>query len=175
MSCIPLTDSRNTAIYRELMERETKGATEWDKQYSSDAPWVTPSMDQMINLGSFGKYAKKMAAFNPVEDQLLALREERKNVAQEFSAFSKATLARQSEIPVSQSSVDVWGDAAWHTQPKKDYGSPSTYQKDQQLAGQAPTWVRRKWDIDHQGFGFLPAHVTSRSLEFASVFRSPRA
>lgn len=47
MSCIPLTDSRNTAIYRELMERETKGATAWDKQYSTDAVHSKPTMDQM--------------------------------------------------------------------------------------------------------------------------------
>ena len=115
-----------------------------------------------------------MAAFNPVEDQLRALREEKTNVELEFSEFSKSTLAKYSEAPVSQASVDVWGDAAWHTQAKKAFGSPSTYQKDEQLAMQSPTWVRRKWDIDHQGFGFLPAHVTSRSLEFASAFRIPR-
>lgn len=120
------------------------------------------------------KYAKKMAAFNPVEDQLHALREEKSNVSVEFSSFSKSSLAKYSEAPVSQASVDVWGNDAWHTQKKQSYGSPSTYKKDEQLSMQSPMWVRRKWDIDHQGFGFLPAHVTSRSLEFADAFRVPR-
>ena len=44
-----LTDSRNTAIYRELMERERVGATRWDQTYGADAisTEVQPSMDEM--------------------------------------------------------------------------------------------------------------------------------
>ena len=31
------------------------------------------------------------------------------------------------DVPVSAMSVKVWGDAAWHSQPKKAEGAPATF------------------------------------------------
>ena len=67
----------------------------------------------------------------------------------------------------SQASVNVWGDAAWHSQTKQEFGSPGSYSP---MAMNNPSWVRRQWGIDHQSHSAIPAHITTKHLEFAEKF-----
>ena len=59
-------------------------------------------------------------------------------------------------------SVNIWGDKAWHSQPKKEKGAPAKYSP---YAAPMPRWHKRRWDIDHMQFvreGLAPAHVKAR-------------
>ena len=105
-----------------------------------------------------------------VYPQLAALRAEKLAAKEEVEAFTKKTYPQYNPIPVSQASVNVWGDAAWHSQPKQAVGSPSSFNP---YNMNNPTWVRRQWGIDHQSTSFIPAHVTTRSREFAEAFAAP--
>ena len=181
-----------------------------------------PSRD-IINIGGFSKYAKKVQSFTPMEAQLQALKEERQNVTRELNDFTKAVYPQFTDIPVSQvcpcakgvlphlcscrlnaapadalthachvtltrsrahalltrsryapslthgsqASINVWGDAAWHSQTKKEHGSPGSYSPMQM---NNPSWVRRQWGIDHQSHSSIPAHITTKHLEFAEKF-----
>ena len=60
-----------------------------------------PSRD-IINIGGFSKYAKKVQSFTPMEAQLQALKEERQNVTRELNDFTKAVYPQFTDIPVSQ-------------------------------------------------------------------------
>lgn len=171
MSAIPLTDMRNTLVYRELLNRANKGIAEWDKQYGRDASTTKPTQDQMINLGSFMKYEKKVAALGTVEDQLRTLRDEHKLMTHEVTDFSTKWMPKHSRYPVSQASIDVWGDAAWHTQARQECGSPSSHKRNPEIEAIEATLVRPKWGINHQGTHYyLPAHITARSAEFTQKF-----
>ena len=59
-------------------------------------------------------------------------------------------------------SVSVWGDAAWHSQPKKEQGAPATFTPYKPPYNR---WTKRRWDVDHQLHvreGLGPAHVNAR-------------
>ena len=126
-----------------------------------------PSMNAMINLGSFSKYAGKVQKFADQESMLQSLKEERLRAVAERDAYTKKVHPKHTDIPVSQSSVLIFGDSAWHSQPKKAYGAQSTFSP----SPASPDWVRRKWGIDHNLASFIPAHVTTQRLEFQSHFR----
>ena len=124
-------------------------------------------MDAMINLGSFSKYGVKVQKFSDSESMLVSLREERKKAAAELEAYSKKIYPKYTDVPVSQASVEIFGEEAWHSQARQSRGAESTYSPSMP---QSPDWVRRKWGIDHQSHNFIPAHITTKRLEFAKAF-----
>ena len=124
-------------------------------------------MNAMINLGSFAKYAGKVQKFADQQSMLDSLREERLRAVAEREVYTKKIHPKHTDIPVSQSSVLIFGESAWHSQPKKAFGAESTYSP----MPASPDWVRRKWGIDHQSTSFIPAHITTQRLEFQSQFR----
>lgn len=63
---------------------------------------------------------------------------------------------------MSAMSVKVWGDAAWHSQPKKAEGAPATFSPYEPPPNR---WTKRRWDVDrilHVREGLGPAHVHAR-------------
>ena len=98
----------------------------------------------------------------PLRLTVRELRKEARAQSANVTRYEKAVYPKLTDVPVSESSVKIWGDKAWHSQPKKGAGAPATY---------APydfpknRWTKRQWDVDHmmhvrEGLG--PAHVTAR-------------
>ena len=54
---VPLYDGLGLRIYRELMNREAKAATDWAFHYGPEALQKPPDPNMMINLGKFSKRA----------------------------------------------------------------------------------------------------------------------
>ena len=62
MSSLPLNDSRNTAIHRDNLTREAALAQSWYTNYGNPEVQRSPSMDQLINLGTFSRYQSQVAS-----------------------------------------------------------------------------------------------------------------
>lgn len=158
---IPLQDSMGLQIYRELMHRESRCAANWHFEYGPDALQKPPDPNSMINLGKFSKFASVPM---PLDVQLRELKKEKAQQAAMISRYEKESFPKESDKPVSQMSVDLWGDAAWHTQPKQAEGAPATYERWQPKPAR---WYQRKWDVDHMQYvqeGLGPAHVNAREV-----------
>ena len=100
----------------------------------------------------------------PLDVQLRALKQERRAQTAEMTRYEKQVYPTRTDIPVSELSVKVFGDAAWHSQPKNDQPAPSTYQAWQPRVDK---WNKRRWDVDHMQFvreGLAPAHVFAREI-----------
>jgi hypothetical protein len=143
----------------QLMHRESRCAAQWHVNYGSESLKKAPDPDMMINLGKFSKFASVPM---PLEMQLHALREERKIQTAIGDTFERKSFPRSSDTPVSEVSVNLWGDKAWHSQPKRGSGAPA---KHKHFEPPPQRWTRRKWDIDSMQFvreGLAPAHVHAR-------------
>ena len=60
--------------------------------------------------------------------------------------YEKATYPQLSDVPVSETSVKIFGEAAWHSQPKNGTGVPPSYEPPPPLDAK---WTKRRWDVDH--------------------------
>ena len=100
MSALSLIDSKNLHIFRELTHRAEAGANDWYLNFGPGSMGRRPPSRDIINIGGFSKYAKKVQSFTPMEAQLQALKEERQNVTRELNDFTKAVYPQF--IPVSQ-------------------------------------------------------------------------
>lgn len=158
---VPLYDATGLRIYRELMHREQRCSTLWRGNYGPEALQRKPDPELMQNLGKFEKFASVPM---PLDVQLRALQAERKEQGKSARTIEENSFPKLAKFPVSQLAVDLWGDAAWHTQEKKAKGEPAPY------APPPPPsyrWSRRAWNVDHARYereGLGPAHVTARSL-----------
>jgi len=166
MSALALS-GKNMHIYCELMSREAKGTKKWDFEYGPRSLTRTPSQQEMLNLGTFSKYQLKMssASMSPMAGQLEALRAERRKAQHEFQSFTKKHLPKHSDLPVSASSVEVWGANAWHARPITT-PSTSTYESPITIS---PEWTRRKWAVDRQHHCMVPGPIDEKMLRSAST------
>ena len=171
---VPLYDGRGLRIYRELMEREMRCAANWHVNYGPEAQQRSPDASTMINLGNFSKFASVPM---PLDVQLRELRKEQRAQSAKVTRFEKATYPKLTDIPVSEASVAIWGDKAWHSQSKKPKGAPSTF-----ASFQPPPIKRskRRWDVDHIQHvreKLKPAHVHAllRRLEESPLHAPPKA
>ena len=158
---VPLQDSMGLRIYRELMHRENRCAAGWHHNYGPEALQKAPDPQSMINLGKFSKFASVPM---PLDVQLRELRRERQDQSQKITAYERSAFPKESDAPVSQMSVELWGDDAWHSQPKQDKGAPATYEPYNPTKAR---WDRKKWDVDRIQYvreGLGPAHVNAREV-----------
>lgn len=166
---VPLYDATGLRIYRELMGRETRCATSWHSNYGPEALQRTPDPTLMQNLGKFEKYSSVPM---PLDVQLRALKQERRAQSAKTTRFEQATFPQYSTLPVSQLSVDIWGNAAWHSQPKQESGAAAS-----NVPSSLPShrWTKRTWSIDHVSYlneSLRPAHVNSRENKEGLVRKS---
>ena len=84
------------------MTRAEAGANDWYLNFGPGSMGRRPPSRDIINIGGFSKYAKKVQSFTPMEAQLQALKEERQNVTRELNDFTKAVYPQFTDIPVSQ-------------------------------------------------------------------------
>ena len=75
-----------------------------------------------------------------------ALKKEKAIQAAEIAKYENETYPTVTDIPVSETSVKIFGESAWHTQPKKDAGAPPTYVPPEHPQWE---WTKRRWDVDH--------------------------
>lgn len=156
---VPLYDATGLRIYRELMGRETRCATNWHSNYGPEALQRKPNPLLMENLGRFEKYASVPM---PLDVQLRALKQERRAQSAKTTRFERETFPQYSTLPVSQVSVNIWGNEAWHSQPKQAQGAAASYVP---MKPPSHRWTKRTWSIDHVSYlneGLRPAHVNSR-------------
>jgi len=158
---VSIYDSVGLLVYRELMSRENRCAANWEVNYGPAALQKSPDPQTMMNLGTFAKFASVPM---PLEVQLRELQRERKEHNTLIDTVEKKTFPKRSDAPVSQMSVDLWGDKAWHSQPKKAQGAAPTHRP---FTAPNPRWAKRQWDVD--GMQFVKetvgaAHVNSRLM-----------
>ena len=97
--------------------------------------------------------------------QLRELQKERATQAVKTRSFERVTFPKETDIPVSEMSVGVWGEDAWHSQKpptKNPGGAPATYKP---FEPPYTRWSKKKWDVDKMQYvreGLGPAHVNSR-------------
>ena len=160
MISLPRSPFASSCLVRlQLMHRENRCAANWHVNYGEEALKKSPDPEMMMNLGKFSKFASVPM---PLDMQLHALREERKTQAAEMTSYEKRSFPRSSDTPVSEMSVNLWGDRAWHTQPKQERGAPCTFKP---YTPPPSRWDMRKWDIDGIQFkreGLKSAHVHAR-------------
>ena len=91
------------------------------------------------------------------------LRKEKRAQSAKITRYEKATYPKVTDIPVSEASVKIWGEKAWHSQTKAGDGAASSYTP---WWTPPPTrWTKRRWDVDHMQHvreGLGPAHVNAR-------------
>jgi len=156
---VPLYDATGLRIYRELMHRETKCAADWHRNYGPEALQRVPDPITMLNLGKFSKFQSMPM---PLDVQLRELRKEKRAQSAKVTRYEKATYPQRSDIPVSETSVRIWGEKAWHSQPKKGNGAPASFSPYLQPVHK---FTRRKWDVDriqHTRESLGVAHVHAR-------------
>ena len=163
---VPLTDTTGLNIYRELANREDRVAAAWFVNYGPEALQRKPDASVMLNLGKFSKLASVPM---PLDVQLRELRKESKLQAEAITTFEKNTFPTLCEKPVSELSVNWFGEKAWHTQkpsPETPNGAPATYKKWE--PANPPKWTKKKWDVDKVQYvreTLGAAHVKARTLK----------
>ena len=84
------------------------------------------------------------------------------------AAFEATTYPFKSTRPVSQASVGVYGDKAWHTQPKQELGAPAAVREEEK----PHRFPQRKWSIEHEHYKYesmQPHHVTGRLRRLGEI------
>ena len=80
---------------------------------------------------------------------------------QDSKDFEQASYPFKSQRPVSQASVGVYGEGAWHTQPKQEVGAPAAIPSPEK----PPRFSQRIWSVEHEHYKYesmQPHHVTGR-------------
>ena len=78
-----------------------------------------------------------------------------------LSDSEAASYPFKSERPVSQASVGVYGESAWHTQPRQEVGAPAAIPSPEK----PPRFSQRIWSVEHEHYKYesmQPHHVTGR-------------
>jgi len=140
---VPLTDSLGLCIYRELMHREQNALATWHLTYGPEAINKAPNPDSMLNMGKFSKISSMPM---PLNVQLQSVKAERRAQSAKITRYERSIFPQRSDVPVSESSVKIFGDAAWHSQPKKSTGAPATFQP--YVPPHSRFGTKRVWDVD---------------------------
>ena len=143
------------------MHREGRSAADWRANYGKEAISKPPNPELMVNLGKFSKFASVPM---PLDVQLRSIKQERMVQSAELTQYEKVTYPKKADYPVSEMSVEKYGDAAWHSQPKQEKGAPFTYQP---WEPPKHRWDKRRWDVERIQFvreGLAPAHVAAREI-----------
>ena len=121
-----------------------------------------PLCEPLSPVAPLALLAHRLAPLRVLLITVRELRRERSVQAANITRFEKATYPHRTDAPVSEMSVKIYGEAAWHSQPKKGNGAPATYAPPQPPANR---WTKRKWDVDrmqHVQEGLGPVHVHGR-------------
>jgi hypothetical protein len=96
-----------------------------------------------------------------LSSQLKMMKEANRQQDHDSRAFEAAAYPFKSERPVSQASVSVYGEGAWHTQPRKEVAAPAAIPE----PVKPPRFAQRIWSVEHEHYkmeSLLPHHVTGR-------------
>ena len=66
--------------------------------------------------------------------------------AAKVTSYEKSVYPKVTDVPVSELSVKIWGDAAWHSQPK---GEAAASSHAPMFPPHGARWTKRRWDVDH--------------------------
>ena len=96
-----------------------------------------------------------------LSSQLKMMKEANRQQNQDSRDFEAASYPFKSERPVSQASVGVYGESAWHTQPRQEVGAPAAIPSPKK----PPRFSQRIWSVEHEHYKYeslQPHHVTGR-------------
>ena len=93
--------------------------------------------------------------------QLKMMKESNRQQNRDSAAFEATSYPFKSQRPVSQASIDLYGDKAWHTQTKLEAGEPAV------VPEEVPPhrFPQRVWSVEHEHYTYesmLPHHVAGR-------------
>jgi len=146
-------------VYRELIDNEQNAPFKWDNNWGAEVQRNgVPSHKLMRVNGLENAVAMKV----PPAMQLFHLQRERRRIAGEARQWEQTNLPRSSVLPISQPSVDIWGDKAYTQRPnaerrERPATAPVTSSKGPPHSRGLPnqTMPRRlynKWSVEHEYF-----------------------
>lgn len=97
----------------------------------------------------------------PLDVQLKMMKESNQKLDAEVAAFEASSFPFKNKTPVSKASIGLYGDKAWHTQPKQGDGAPAAVRP--QLPD--PRFKQRQWQIERGTYEYVslePHHINGR-------------
>ena len=166
-----ITTSHGLRCYREIAEKEKRAAYIWETRFGKQALKERYADDGERNkdpneLVRLGDFQRQVAMPLSAENTLAKLRLERTKLAIHKKDFEASIYPFASKAPVSQLAVSLWGDGAWHSQPRPEDGQgaePAYVPPAQQPLNN----TRKVWNTDHTYYkreGLGPAS-TARALK----------
>ena len=143
---VPTHDTCGMAIFRELTLREGRSVGRWEQKFSAEALKKPIDPKRMVNLAEFDSTFSTPV---PLSVQLEMLRDKRAQQRAEISRFESANYPHKSTHPVSQASVGLYREKAWHTQPQT---KPAQAKNRPQTANPTGSHARRVWNADRTDF-----------------------
>ena len=112
----------------------------------------------MVNLAAFDQ-AFSMPV--PLDRQLEMMKESNRTQNSQIATYERQNYPFKATVPVSQASVGLYGDQAWHTQPKQESGAAAAVPD----VLPPPRFPQRSWSIEHEHYKYVsmqPHHVQGR-------------
>ena len=153
---VPTHNIQGLLIYRELCEKEGRSVGRWRERFGAEALLKDMEPEKMANLAVFD------AAFSaplPLDAQLKMMKQKNAELKAKVTKFEADNFPHLSPYKVSQASVGLYGDKAWHTQPKQAEGAPAINPP----PIPPPDFSKRAWTVDHQYYNHeeMQPHQTS--------------
>lgn len=153
---VPTHNIQGLLIYRELCEKEGRSVGRWRERFGAEALLKDMEPEKMANLAVFD------AAFSaplPLDAQLKMMKQKNAELKAKVTKFEADNFPHLSPYKVSQASVGLYGDRAWHSQPKQAEGAPAINPP----PIPKPDFSKRAWTVDHQYYNHeeMQPHQTS--------------
>ena len=156
-------------VYRELIEKETSSPMRWAATFGVDQQLKGTDPQKLLRVDAL---ENAISLPMPKTLQLFELQKERRRVLQDGRKWEEKCLPKFSTHPISQTSVDIWGELrAQQQRPNAEkrarpvsapvthsQGPPHSRGPPNQVF---PTRLCSKWSVDHEYFkreAVGPAH-----------------
>lgn len=97
----------------------------------------------------------------PLDVQLKMMKESNQKLVAEVAHFESSSFPFKNKTPVSQASIGLYGDKAWHTQPKQGEGAPAAVREPLP----EPRFKQRQWEIERGTYEYVslePHHINGK-------------
>ena len=109
-----ISTSAGLNVYRELINRESAGNAHWHQEFGIEAQMKELDPQKLVTLGGF---QAAVSVPLPLTLQLFALQKERRKTLREGRQMEEKMQPFLSPIPISQPSVDIFGEKAYTQRP----------------------------------------------------------
>jgi hypothetical protein len=116
---VDIQSSAGLRVYRELIEKETGAPARWEQTFG-----VKSQLQPKRSLLLVNDFEAAVSLPLPLSMQLFQLQREKIKCVREGHAWECANLPKLSKIPISQTSVDVFGDAVCRQQRPNAAATP---------------------------------------------------